>query len=212
MSFVVRGDGNAAVVHLIDADAALRAALARLLSAAGYQVRAHARGGDYLRRDAEDAPGCLLLDLHLPDIGGLELQARLTQDPTLQRPIVFLAGGADVRASVQAMRAGACEFLTKPVEPQRLLAAVAEAVARDGEARERRRRTRHTQRLVDSLGQRQRRVLDGIVAGRLYKQLAVEFGVSERTIKLDRAHVMQRLGVRNLPALMKVLIEAERFA
>jgi FixJ family two-component response regulator len=198
-----------ATVHLIDDDAALRTALARMLAAAGYTVRTYAAAGDYLVPDPDDDPGCLLLDLHLPGIDGLQLQAALRRHPGYERPIVFLSGSADVPSSVQAMRAGACEFLVKPVEREVLLAAMKDAVGRDAAMRARRARTRLAHEHIASLGPRERRVLDGIVAGRLHKQLAADIGVSERTIKVDRARVMQRLGVRTLPALVRLLVETD---
>jgi FixJ family two-component response regulator len=198
------------IVHLIDDDAALRRALVRLLAAAGHQVHDHASAADYLQHEPGEGPGCLLLDLQMPGIDGLELQAALARHPAHRRPIIFLSGTADVRASVCAMQAGAREFLTKPVDAELLLGAVDEAIAADAGAREHAARAGATQRRIESLGARQRRVLEGIVAGRLYKQLAAEFGVSERTIKVDRATVMQRLGVRTLPALLKMLMEADR--
>jgi FixJ family two-component response regulator len=193
-----------ACVHLIDDDATLRTALARLLAAAGYAVHTYAAAGDYLVPEPDDTPGCLLLDLHLPGVDGLQLQAALHRHPAYERPIVFLSGSADVPSCVQAMRAGACEFLVKPVGRDVLLAAVQAAVARDATSRERRERAGR----FASLAPRERRVLDGIVAGRPHKQLAADIGVSERTIKVDRARVMERLGVRTLPALVRLMVEA----
>jgi FixJ family two-component response regulator len=196
-----------ATVHLIDDDQPVRTALARLLAAAGYTVRTYAAAGDYLVPEPDDTPGCLLLDLHLPGVDGLQLQAALHWHPAYERPIVFMSGSADVPSSVQAMRAGACEFLTKPVGKEVLLAAVQAAVARDTQTRERRERERR----FASLAPRERRVLDGIVAGRPHKQLAADIGVSERTIKVDRARVMERLGVRTLPALVRLMAETTMY-
>jgi len=197
-----------ATVHVIDDDDAMRGALARLLAAAGYAVRTHAAAGDYLVADPGDEPGCLLLDLRLPGIDGLQLQAALRRHPDYEHPVVFLSGSADVPSSVRAMRAGACEFLIKPIERDVLLAAVKDAVARDAALRERRVRKRLAHEHIASLAPRERRVLDGIVAGRLHKQLAADIGVSERTIKVDRARVMERLGVRTLPALLQLMLDA----
>ena len=197
-----------AVVHLVDDDRSVRTALARLLRAAGYEVRTYAAADDYLLGAPHDAPGCLLLDLRLPGASGLELQAALHGHPAHEHPIVFLSGVADVPSSVQAMRAGACEFPTKPVDGQRLLAAVQDAVARDAARRERRARVRLARQHLASLGERERQVLAGIAAGRLHKQMAADLGVSERTIKSDRARVMGRMGVRTLPALLRLLAES----
>lgn len=198
-----------ATVHLIDDDDSLRIALARLLKAAGYTVRPYATAGDYLVPEPDDDAGCLLLDLQLPGIDGLQLQAALRRHPAYDRPVVFLSGTADVPTSVQAMRAGACEFLTKPIDGDVLLAAVAAAVTRDARLREERRRTRLARERIEALGPRERRVLDGVIAGRLHKQLAADIGVCERTIKVDRARVMERLGVRTLPALVRLMLDAQ---
>jgi FixJ family two-component response regulator len=197
-----------ATVHLIDDDEAMRTALGRLLSAAGYRVRTYAAAGDYLVPAPDDDPSCLLLDLQLPGISGLELQAALPHHPDYERPIIFLSGTADVRASVQAMRAGASEFLTKPIQRDALLAAVELAVGRDVELREHRRRARQARSRLESLAPRERKVLDGIVAGKLHKQMASELGVSERTIKVDRARVMKQMGARTLADLLRVLAES----
>jgi FixJ family two-component response regulator len=195
-------------VHLIDDDAGLRSALGRLLAAADYRVRLYAAAAEYLVAEPDDAPGCLLLDLHLPGMDGLQLQAALRRHSTWDRPIVFMSGMPDVTSSVQAMRAGACEFLTKPIDRDQLLDAVKSAVERDEVQREQRQRRKLALDHIESLAPRQRRVLDGIFAGRLHKQLAAEIGVSERTIKVDRARVMARLGVRSLPDLVRLMIEA----
>jgi FixJ family two-component response regulator len=197
-----------ATVHLIDDDEAMRTALGRLLSAAGYRVRTYAAAGDYLVPAPDDDPSCLLLDLQLPGISGLELQAALPHHPDYERPIIFLSGTADVRASVQAMRAGASEFLTKPIQRDALLAAVKVAVGRDVALRERRRRARQARSRLESLAPRERKVLDGIVAGKLHKQIAAELGVSERTIKVDRARVMKQMGARTLADLLRMLAES----
>jgi FixJ family two-component response regulator len=198
-----------ATVHLIDDDEAVRAALGRLLASAGYRVRTYAAAGDYLVPAPDDEPGCLLLDLQLPGTNGLEFQAALRRHPAYERPIIFLSGSADVRSSVQAMRAGAREFLTKPVQREVLLAAVEDAVGHDAELRETRAHAQSTRAHIESLGQRERRVLEGILAGKRHKQTAAELGVSERTIKSDRARVMERLGVQNLPELLKLLAQVQ---
>ena len=142
-------------------------------------------------------------------MSGLELQAALPHHPDYDRPIIFLSGTADVRSSVQAMRAGASEFLTKPIERDVLLAAVEDAVGRDVAQRDRRRRARLARGRLESLGPRERKVLEGIVDGKLHKQMAAELGVSERTIKVDRARVMKQLGVRSLADLLRVLGDTE---
>lgn len=198
------------VVHLIDDDSACRVALGRVLGSAGYEVRTYAAAGDYLVPDPDDEPGCLLLDLHLPGVDGLQLQAALRRHPAYERPIIFLSGTADLQASVKAMHAGATDFLLKPVDREVLLAAVQEAVRRDTEHRESQAHAEEARRRIDSLTERERKVLQGIADGRLHKQMAAELSVSERTIKADRARIMDRLRVDSLAALLKLLIEADR--
>lgn len=197
------------VVHLIEDDSSLRTALQRLLVSEGFVVATYATAGDYLLPAANKDAGCLLLDLHLPGCSGLELQEALHDHPDYEHPIVFLSGAADIATSVRAMRAGACEFLTKPVDSEVLLAAVRTAVARDIAQRAWRAGQQQARASLASLGRRERLVLQGITDGRRHKQLAAELGVSERTIKLDRARIMSRLGVRTLPALLRTVMIAQ---
>lgn len=196
-------------IHIIDDDAAVRAALQRLLAGAGYATRCYAAAGDYLLPPAEDAPGCLLLDVQLPGFSGLDLQEALPRHPGYEHPIVFLSGADDIKASVRAMRGGAREFLTKPVEHDVLLAAVDDAIRHDVRLRLARRAAEQARARIATLGQREHLVLEGIAAGRLHKQLAADLGVSERTIKADRARIMRRLGVDTLPALLLTLRHAQ---
>lgn len=195
-------------IHIIDDDASVRAALQRVLSSAGYTTRCYAAAGDYLLPAPDPAPGCLLLDLQLPGFSGLDLQDALPRHPGYEHPIVFLSGADDVRASVRAMRSGAREFLTKPVDFDVLLAAVEDAIQHDIRQRTRRREAEEARARLAALGQREHLVLEGIAAGRLHKQLAADLGVSERTIKADRARIMRTLGVDTLPGLLLALRSA----
>lgn len=201
--------GEMATVHLIDDDESVRAALGRVLALAGYKVHAYATAGDYLVPEPDDTPGCLLLDLQLPGISGLEFQAALRRLPAYERPIIFISGTADVRTSVQAMRAGAHEFLTKPVQCEVLLAAVQDAIVHDKQQRESRAHAERARLQLESLRERERKVLEGMAVGKLHKQTAAELGVSERTIKSDRARIMKHLGVRTLPELFRFLSQAQ---
>jgi FixJ family two-component response regulator len=195
-------------IHIIDDDASVRAALQRVLSSAGYATRCYAAAGDYLLPAPDPEPGCLLLDLQLPGFSGLDLQDALPRHPGYEHPIVFLSGADDVRASVRAMRSGAREFLTKPVEFDVLLAAVEDAIQHDIRQRTRRREAEEARARLAALGEREHLVLEGIAAGRLHKQLAADLGVSERTIKADRARIMRTLGVDTLPGLLLALRSA----
>lgn len=199
-------------IHIIDDDASVRAALHRVLSSAGYTTRCYAAAGDYLLPAPDPAPGCLLLDLQLPGFSGLDLQDALPRHPGYEHPIVFLSGADDVRASVRAMRSGAREFLTKPVDFDVLLAAVEDAIQHDIRQRTRRREAEEARARLAALGQREHLVLEGIAAGRLHKQLAADLGVSERTIKADRARIMRTLGVDTLPGLLLALRSASERA
>ncbi|AMO25549.1 hypothetical protein UC35_18010 [Ramlibacter tataouinensis] len=198
-----------AMVHVINSDPSARAALQRTLSGAGYQVITYAAAGDYLVPAPHDEPGCLLLDVQFPGASGLELQSALQRYPAYRRPIVFLGGSADVPISVRAMRGGAREFLTKPVPREVLLAAVEDAIAYDLKERAAQREAESARERLATLRWRERQVLEGIAAGRGHKQLAQELGVSERTIKADRARVMRQLGVTTLAGLFKALKMAQ---
>lgn len=196
-------------VHIIEDDAAVRGELREVLAAAGFTIRCYAAAGDYLLPAADETPGCLLVDVQLPGFNGLDLQEALPRHPGYEHPIVFLSGSDDVRASVRAMRAGAREFLVKPVAPDVLLSAVEDAIAYDDRARSVRRETEQARARLAALGTREHLVLEGIAAGRLHKQLAADLGVSERTIKADRARIMRTLGVDTLPALLLTLRHAQ---
>lgn len=196
------------VVHLIESDEDMRRATRRLLGDAGYEVRTYAGAGDYLVTEPDDDPGCLLLALHLPGVSGLELQAALGRNPAYERPIIFLSADADVPSTVRAMQAGARDFLTQPVDAATLLAAVRDAVEHDAMRRASQALQNFVRGRIASMSPRERKVLEGIADGKLNKQLAVELGVSERTVKADRAHVMRHLGTRSLAEMVKLLIEA----
>jgi len=196
-------------VHIIDDDASVRFALQRLLASSGYTTRCYAAAGDYLLPPPDRTPGCLLLDLQLPGFSGLDLQEALPRHPGYEHPIVFLSGADDIRASVRAMRGGAREFLTKPVDHDVLLAAIGDAIRHDIRVRTLRCETELARARIAALGEREHLVLEGIAAGRLHKQLAADLGVSERTIKADRARIMRTLGVETLPALLKTLRHAQ---
>jgi len=198
--------GVAPLVHVVDDDDAFRTALTRLLKAAGYAVRSYASAGDFLIARPADAPGCLLLDIRMPGPSGLELQAAL-RDQGLALPIVFLTGHGDVPASVRAMKAGAVDFLEKPVEREPLLRAVREALARDSEARAERGRLHALRARYDTLTPREREVFAGVVAGRLNKQIAAGVGSAERTVKAHRAQVLAKMGVGSAAELARVATE-----
>jgi len=180
------------LIHVVDDDPSMRAALLRLLDAAGFEARGYASTGEFLLQPLPERPGCLLLDLRLPGPSGLELQAALQQQD-IRLPIVFLSGHANVAASVRAMKAGAVDFLTKPVERDVLLDAIGRALERDAMQRAAREEQDRLNARFASLTERQREVFERIVAGRLNKQIADDLGVAERTVKREREQVMVRL-------------------
>jgi FixJ family two-component response regulator len=198
------------VVHLVDDDESLRAALGGLLCAAGYDVRAYASAGDFLLDDAAGATGCLLLDLKLQGPSGFDLQDALARRGC-RIPIVFMSAHGDIPASVRAMRAGAVDFLTKPVEREPLLAAIRVALARDAAQSATADRLAELRARYARLTDRERVVLEGVVAGKLNKQIADGIGVAERTVKTHRASMMAKLGADS-PAVLGRIVEQLGYA
>jgi FixJ family two-component response regulator len=182
------------LIHVVDDDESLRTAVLRLLDAAGFEAIGYASTGDFLLNPLPDRPGCVLLDVRMPGPSGLDLQAAL-QRQGVTLPVVFLTGYADVGSSVQAMKAGAVDFLAKPVERDTLLAALQRAIARDAIQRTARDEASRLRARFASLTSREREVFDRIVAGRLNKEIADELKIGERTVKAERAKVMAKLGV-----------------
>ena len=182
------------LIHVVDDDEPLRTALLRLLSAAGYEARGYGSAGAFLMSPPPDRPGCVLLDVRMPGPTGLDLQAAL-RERRIALPVIFLTGHADVSASVRAMKTGAVDFLTKPVERETLFDALRRALELD--ARE---RAAHAEAIrlragFATLTPREREVFELVVAGRLNKQIAGQLGIAERTVKADRAQVLAKLGV-----------------
>jgi FixJ family two-component response regulator len=181
------------LIRVVDDDESLRTALLRLLDAAGYEAEGYASTGDFLLRSPRERPGCLLLDVRLPGPSGLDLQAALPGNG-FTLPVVFMTGHPEVAASVRAMKAGALDFLEKPVERQTLFDALERALARDACQRQARAEAEHLRARFATLSAREQEVLELVVAGRLNKQIADELGLSERTVKSQRAQLMDKLG------------------
>ncbi|GGD60417.1 response regulator transcription factor [Pseudoxanthomonas indica] len=192
-----------AVVHIVDDDPGVLTAMARCLKADGLNVSMSQSTREFLDRYDPGAGGCVVLDLQMPGMDGLQLQ-RLLQDLEQRPPLIFVSGQADVASCAHAMRAGALDFLTKPVESDVLIAAVLHGLQTDAEQRARRDVERNAEQRWSSLTPREKQVLPHILAGRLNKQIAVELGVALKTIKVHRARIMQKLGVRSVAELVRV--------
>lgn len=195
--------GEAAKVFVVDDDPAVARALGRLLRASGYQVQDFASPAEFLHRHDPLVPGCLVLDLALPGLSGLELQDALAAADCI-RPIVFISGRGDIPSSVRAIRGGAVDFLTKPVNPRQLLVAVQCALAQDAHARTARHQLEALKRRLDGLTPREREVLTHVVAGRLNKQIAADLGIVEKTVKVHRARVMEKMAAASLASLVRI--------
>jgi FixJ family two-component response regulator len=191
------------VVFVIDDDPSMRGAIKRLAGAVGLTVQTFPSGQEFLGSDLPDAPGCVVTDVRMPGLSGLELQQEMSARG-ITFPMIFITGHGDIPMSVQAMKAGAIEFLTKPFRDQDLLDAIRQAIARDDVARDQRAELAVLRKLFDSLTPREREVMTSVVAGQLNKQIAVQLGASEKTIKVHRAHVMNKMQAASLAELVRM--------
>ncbi len=195
--------GASGTVFIVDDSRDTRNGLSRLLSALGYQVRVFDSAERFLDEQNGEAPGCLLLDLCLPGMSGLDLQRSLVGS-TRGRPLIFITGHGDIETSVQAMKAGAVDFLTKPIVHTRLIAAVDQAIRRDLAERGERAFCGMIKKRLEALTPRERQVMNRVIAGRLNKQIAVDLGIHEKTVKVHRMRVMSKMGVRSVAELVQL--------
>jgi|SRR5689334_17224432 FixJ family two-component response regulator len=195
--------GLTSIVFVIDDDALVRDSVTDLLAANGFAAHAFGSAAEFIQAKRPDIPACLILDVELPGLSGLELQAELTKSGT-EVPIIFLTGHGDIPKSVRAMKAGAVEFLTKPFRAQELLDAVRQALARDGEVRKRGADTLESRERLASLTPRERQVFALVVAGLLNKQIAGDLGTTEVTIKAHRGRVMSKMRASSLADLVRM--------
>jgi FixJ family two-component response regulator len=196
-------NGTTSTVFIVDDAREVRMGLSRLLAAAGYQVRAFESASCFLKEHDAEAPGCLLLDVCMPGLSGLDLQRTLVGSPGA-RPIVFLTGRGDIQTSVHAMKEGAVDFLTKPVDDVQLFAAVDQALKRDAEQRLERAIRDTIQKRLAMLTPRERQVMAHVIRGRLNKQIAADLGTGEKTVKVHRARVMSKMVARSVAELVQL--------
>ena len=192
-----------AMVFVVDDDAPMRKSLENLIRSVGLRVEVFASAKEFLRSKRPDVPSCLVLDVRLPGLSGLDLQ-RQTSNPGMEIPIVFITGHGDIPMSVRAIKAGAVEFLTKPFREQDLLDAIQQALERDRTAREQRAALEELRSRLESLTPRERAVMTRVVGGLLNKQIAAELGTSEATVKMHRHQVMEKMGASSLPELVRM--------
>jgi FixJ family two-component response regulator len=192
-------------VFLVDDDASVRRALTRLIRSAGYEVQAFASARDFLDcwRLSEESPGCLVLDVRMPGLSGLDLQREL-QAANALLPIIFITGHGDIPMSVKAMKDGAVDFLPKPVRDKELLSAIKQALARADHDHAERLDVEDLQRRLGTLTPREREVMTLVVRGFLNKQIAFELGIVEKTVKVHRARVMEKMAVQSLAELVRI--------
>jgi len=190
------------IVFLVDDDARVREAIGELLASMGWDAQTFATAADYIAHPRPALPACLILDVELPDISGLEFQKQISQQD--HPPVVFITGHGDIPSSVRAIQGGAVDFLTKPVRAEDLVAAIRAAIDRDRIQRSARAEQAELRRRFAALTPREREVLPLVVSGLLNKQAAAELGISEVTLQIHRSKIMQKMQAASLPDLVRI--------
>ena len=199
---------STAIVFVIDDDASVRKSLKRLLDAACYKVELFTSASEFLARSAHDGPSCVVVDVRMPELNGIDFQKALIEGGR-EEQLVFITGHGDVPMCAKAMKAGAVDFLPKPFKPKQLLESVERALTRSAEQRRRASAKTHARDLIERLTPREHEVMQLVATGMLNKQVGGELGMAEKTVKTHRAHVMQKLGITSVAELMVVLQKAE---
>ena len=190
-------------VHIVDDDAAVCRSISLLVRSAGLQSRTYTSAGQFLRGYRADGPACLILDVRMPDMNGLELQAMLLEKG-IALPVIMISGQGDIPMAVSAIQQGALDFVEKPFAQGRLLALVKRALAKDQREHAWRRRYAEVTRRMQQLTRREHSVLQGLLQGKQNKQVAAQLGISTRTVEAHRAHILRKLGVRSLSVLLRM--------
>ena len=201
-------DGDLRLVHLVDDDEAIRRAVGFMLKTSGYHVRTYESGIELLKDAANLEPGCVLLDIRMPGMDGLEVQASL-RDKGVSLPVIIMTGHGDVSLAVQAMKSGAVDFIEKPFEKAVLLSAIDHGVERLKKSAASQERADEAAVRLQALTPREREVLDGLAKGLPNKTIAYDLGISPRTVEIHRANVMSKLGVRSLSEALRIAFAAQ---
>lgn len=205
MSEPAKSPKKTPTIYIVDDDDSMRQALALLLRTVGYTPIAFARPGDFLAKYDPDQHGCLVLDIRMPEMSGLEVQQQLNRSGAML-PVIFITGHGDIPMAVQAMKDGALDFVTKPFRDQDLLDRINNALKQDAENRATIEKHADLKRRAESLTAREREVLELVVDGKANKVIAIDLGLSERTVEIHRANVMEKMGARSVAHLVKMYL------